>query len=417
MPIQESPKHIIILGAGTTGLQTALSLLTSPSTSNFTVTIIACHVPGDLHEVYTSPWAGGHWRSHVGFSDEEAEVRSFDKRTYEYWMELLSKSDEHHDESMQEKEKRIGLGIRESRNYWGKESFETAGLDGSGIWWRDLVQNFTVLDLPKLREQDPNSVPEGAIFGIKYQSICINVPRYLEYLFERVKGLGARVIKAEVQGGRGRSAVKDILLSKDKSVKKEEIVGFINCAGLVAGDFVPSEEEVKLYPIRGQTILVRGEAKWTQTYVGVPGWPDSELLYVVPRPGSGTTILGGCKRNGDWNGDVDAALNKRILEGVVRYGLIGREGLTESRTGEEEGREDGNGKERDTKEGFEVISTQVGYRPGRVGGPRVEVEGNKRGEKVDGLWVVHAYGHAGGGYQASVGSAEKVVRLVSGLME
>ena len=58
-------KHIIIIGAGVTGLQTALSLLTSQATSHYNITIIASHTPGDLAPEYTSPWAGGHWRSHA----------------------------------------------------------------------------------------------------------------------------------------------------------------------------------------------------------------------------------------------------------------------------------------------------------------------------------------------------------------
>lgn len=56
--------------------------------------------------------------------------------------------------------------------------------------------------------------------------------------------------------------------------------------------------------------------------------------------------------------------------------------------------------------GFEVLSVQCGLRPGRRGGVRMERDsvGEKR--------VVHAYGHAGSGYQNSVGSAREVVRLV-----
>ena len=61
--------------------------------------------------------------------------------------------------------------------------------------------------------------------------------------------------------------------------------------------------------------------------------------------------------------------------------------------------------------GFEVLSVQCGLRPGRRGGVRVEEEVLKgEGERV--VRVVHAYGHAGAGYQNSVGSARKVVRLV-----
>ena len=48
----------------------------------------------------------------------------------------------------------------------------------------------------------------------------------------------------------------------------------------------------------------------------------------------------------------------------------------------------------------------------RVGGPRVQVEGK---EKVEGVWVVHSYGHNESGFQNSVGCAEKIVRLIAGL--
>lgn len=42
----------------------------------------------------------------------------------------------------------------------------------------------------------------------------------------------------------------------------------------------------------------------------------------------------------------------------------------------------------------------------REGGPRVEKE------KIDGVWVIHQYGHAGYGYQASYGSAKVAMKLV-----
>lgn len=55
---------------------------------------------------------------------------------------------------------------------------------------------------------------------------------------------------------------------------------------------------------------------------------------------------------------------------------------------------------------------QVGFRPGWKGGPKVDVEKGR----VDGGWVVHSYGHAGGGYQNSIGCAEEVRGLVEGLL-
>jgi len=60
---------------------------------------------------------------------------------------------------------------------------------------------------------------------------------------------------------------------------------------------------------------------------------------------------------------------------------------------------------------FEVLSEQVGLRPARGGGVRVEME------NIDGFVVCHAYGHAGAGYQNSVGSANKVVKLLENWLQ
>ena len=47
-------------------------------------------------------------------------------------------------------------------------------------------------------------------------------------------------------------------------------------------------------------------------------------------------------------------------------------------------------------EDLQVISHNVGLRPSRKGGPRIEVE-----RWAGGTPVVHNYGHAGAGYQSS----------------
>jgi D-amino-acid oxidase len=57
--------------------------------------------------------------------------------------------------------------------------------------------------------------------------------------------------------------------------------------------------------------------------------------------------------------------------------------------------------------GFDVVSVNVGFRPGRKGGARVE-----KGETTDGVMVLHNYGHSGGGYQCSVGCAEEIVGMI-----
>jgi D-amino-acid oxidase len=53
-------KHIIILGAGITGLTTALKL-NSDHESKYHITLIASHFPGDESIEYTSPKTGADW--------------------------------------------------------------------------------------------------------------------------------------------------------------------------------------------------------------------------------------------------------------------------------------------------------------------------------------------------------------------
>ncbi|PVH74187.1 nucleotide-binding domain-containing protein [Cadophora sp. DSE1049] len=330
---KQPQKQILILGAGITALSTALSLLTTPSTSHFTITLIAAHLPGDLSPEYTSPWAGGDWHSHASMADEDADVRRWDARTYQAWMGLL----------------------------------------------------------------EGRPVPKDAVFGTSFRTVTFDPVVYLKYLLGRIRELGGRVLRGRVRTEGGLEGVvrglKKVVKEEDGEREGEDnVFAIINCGGLSARHFLPPPEASKLFPIRGQTVVVKGQAKDAYTYVSIPSVSEDEMLYVIPRPG-GITVLGGCKQVGVWGEEVDEEMGERIMERVRGEGLA-----EELRTGE--------------GGGFEVVRQQVGFRPGRKGGPRVEVEM----EKVGGVWVVHSYGHGSGGYQASVGCAERVVELVEGLI-
>lgn len=61
-------------------------------------------------------------------------------------------------------------------------------------------------------------------------------------------------------------------------------------------------------------------------------------------------------------------------------------------------------------QGVEIVSHNVGLRPAREGGARIELERKVvKGIKVG---VVHAYGFGSAGYQQSWGTAEEVAGLV-----
>ena len=310
----------------------------------------------------------------------------------------------------EELERELGLGVRESVMFWSEETDETTGGtegEGEGLWWRDVVSGFRLLSGDELAHA--SGAPEGEadaggiVFGVRYDTVCINVPRYLMYLKERITALGGEFVRATVRtDGAVEGVVEDVQRivashldrtpHQDPAQSPEshstELDALVLATGLLSRAFLPADEALKLYPVRGQTVLVKGEAPRAVTHL----FPGGEIGYVIPRPGSGTTILGGCKEVGNWEEEDDKEVTVRILErarGLVPELLTGRGGK-----GERE---------------FEVLSVQVGRRPGRKGGPRVEVEK----ERVKGVRLVYAYGHEGAGYQNSVGSAEKVVRLLA----
>jgi glycine/D-amino acid oxidase-like deaminating enzyme len=227
--------------------------------------------------------------------------------------------------------------------------------------------------------------------GHKCTSIAVCVPTYLQYLWHIAHSLGALNIKATLPSNGTFSstlqAAADVLKTHRSSWESTgipQISAFVNATGLSALNIVPDED---MYPSRGQTVTVAGEANQITTIDGpasADASADAPITYVIPRPHSRTTILGGTRQIGRWDGEPEPATTAEILQEAKKWApeLL-----------------DANGE-------FRVLSVQVGLRPGRKGGARVEME--KVGEFV----VCHAYGYGGAGYQNSVGAANKVVRLL-----
>ena len=219
----------------------------------------------------------------------------------------------------------------------------------------------------------------------------VNVPLYIHYLYETARSLGAIDIRATLPRCSTFSETLQIAADVLKSHLNElghaevpQISAFVNATGISALKLVPDPD---VYPIRGQTVTVAGEASQITTIDAFPSdsTPSSTpIMYILPRPHSNTTVLGGTKQIEDWNAEPDPQTTGEILRRAKEWApeLLNKNGE------------------------FEVLSVQVGLRPGRKGGARVEIE------SLDGFVVCHAYGHAGAGYQNSYGSANKVVRLL-----
>lgn len=100
----------------------------------------------------------------------------------------------------------------------------------------------------------------------------------------------------------------------------------------------------------------------------------------------GGTLIGGCMQRGNWDSQVDPNLANRIMKRAVDLcpALTGGKGI----------------------EHLSIIRHGVGLRPLRLGGTRLEKD------QIDGIRVVHNYGHGGYGYQSSYGCSQEAVKLV-----
>jgi D-amino-acid oxidase len=318
------------------------------------VTIIASHFPFDSDVsslFYTSPKAGAHWRS----QSADPFVHKADRETYLSWLSLLS--------SGGETTSSTGLQLAPSYYFWEESSAETEN-HFAGLWWKSYVLDFRVLAEEEL--------PEGAKYGVTYTTFAVNPSQYMRYLLRKCRELGVREVRRQLASLREAAEVE------------EGVAAAVNCTGMGARELAGDEN---VYPIKGQTVLVRGECKAIKFVKTKSGWQDA----VIRRPGEGT-ILGVSKDKNDWydftrnflgslwlwidegnrSENIDQDLTEMILERCKR---LAPELLV-------------NGK-------FDVIRAQIGRRPARKGGIRIEIERLDVGGKE--LIVCHHYGHGGTG--------------------
>jgi D-amino-acid oxidase len=233
--------------------------------------------------------------------------------------------------------------------------------------------------MDNFREIPANELPEGMHSGCEFTSVCINTAIYLPWLVGQCAKHGVRF---------RRGTVKHVAEAAEMSLhgqpgQKADVV--INATGLLACR-LGGVMDAKVQPARGQIVLVRNEARGLMPTPSGCDDGDDELVYVMQRALGGGTVLGGTYMKGSWDPNPDPNTAMRIMRRAVETHpeLTGGRGV----------------------EALDVIRHGVGLRPLREGGVRIEKE------KIEGIWVVHNYGHAGWGYQGSYGCAERVLELV-----
>ncbi|OSS53068.1 hypothetical protein B5807_02063 [Epicoccum nigrum] len=358
------PQHIAIVGAGIIGLTSSLVL--AHAYPNSRITIVAKHFPGDRSIEYTSPWAGANWSS---MANDNGPLENYDRVTFQRFGQIMDGKSVHGVKVVRSGEgNEAGLGRQQMWAVLDSPIEQTNMLtpETGKVWYDELVGG--------LRKLDQTELPQGAVFGLEFPSTFrINTQVYLQWLLSQALSKGVKLERREVK------SVKEVLtLHPDTSL-------VLNATGLGALK-LEDVRDTNMYPTRGQTVLIaEPKTPLKRMYFHSPKRIDPTTTYVFPRTLGGGVILGGSRQDNDWSNEWDPELEAQILERACKLAP-----------------------ELGKPEDLQIIGRNIGLRPSRKGGPRIEVEKERKWSAP----VVHAYGHSGAGYQASWGTAERILELV-----
>ncbi|KAH6682926.1 D-amino-acid oxidase [Halenospora varia] len=354
--------NIVVVGAGVAGLTTALLL---SKQKRYSITVVAKHMPGDYDIEYTSPWAGANY---VPESEPDTPEMEWDRVTFKELWKLANDVPA------------AGIHIQKMiKCYREKDNKNNPGQwqAQQNSWYKDILPDFKVLP-----ESD---LPPTVDAATTFKTMCINTAIYLPWLISQC--LAAGIVF-------NRSNLTSLTEASSLHHTRKLASLIVNCTGLLAhkihGLGPDGKGDKLVYPARGQIVLVRNEVE-NMVELSAPVDGGDEMTYIMTRAAGGGTVLGGCYQKGNWDSQSDPNLALRIMTRAVELcpELANGKGV----------------------EGLDVVRHGVGLRPAREGGTRIDASW------VDGVLVVHNYGHAGFGYQSSYGCSEAVVRVVEDVLE
>ncbi|EIW64128.1 nucleotide-binding domain-containing protein [Trametes versicolor FP-101664 SS1] len=258
--------------------------------------------------------------------------------------------------------------------------FYDAGADLDALWYKTLVRDFRILRKDEL--------PDGTHAGVGFQTVSVWPQAYLPWLKSELEARDVEFVRKRV-ATLGEAAA----LAGPNGV-------LVNATGLGARSLIGLEDK-DVYPIRGQTIVISNPNVREFMCTELTSAEDGNATYIIPRPAPGgwTTILGGKYQKDNWDTSFSAADAQGILDRCAALAPAIKDPETR------------------------ILRHNVGLRPARRGGPRVEAEKlnlplknqwlvEELPEEKGAVLLVHAYGFGPAGYQMSWGAAEEVGHLV-----
>lgn len=245
-------KSILVIGAGVSGLSSAILLLKA----GFNVTIWT----KDTSPNVTSDIAAAIWYPYL--SEPRDKVIKWSQDTFRYLKQNIVGDPQ--------------TGCREEVliNLFDKKVEDP--------WWKDAVDGF--------KRPSPHELPPGYVDGYKITSILTDPTIYLGWLRQQFEDLGGTLVQKEI------SKIAEAFAEFDTVV---------NCSGLGSRELFGDKE---VYPVRGQVVRVKPNGL---NYAMADDSGHNNLAYVVPR--FNEIILGGTAQKDNWSLEEDPKDTANIL--------------------------------------------------------------------------------------------------------
>jgi D-amino-acid oxidase len=356
--------HLLVIGAGVSGLTSALCL----ARRGFGVTVLADRFAPHV----TSVVAGALWEWPPAVCGQPldslslARSKTWAAESYKVFSSLAKVRD-------------TGVSLRTANSY-----FHFPPAPGS-------LEHAKLSELPGVVREfrhDARLIQENSVnpaLELRDAYCClspiIDTDTYLKWLMDEARRGGVRFVERRVEG---------LLQETERSLRRGfGAAALVNCTGLGARELGDSS----VYPLRGALVRLRTGGRnipaTTQSHCLAPNRtdPGSPFVFIVPR-GPDTLVLGGLAEADQWDvrisldsHDPIRAMYERCLEFLPALRAL---------------------------EMDPIEPLRVGLRPCRPQNVRLEYEAGTR--------IIHNYGHGGSGVTLSWGCAREVADLAETLL-